>query len=152
MSKLSIRQSSTGHPWRHMRHPPQQVLGGADHPAGGRSAGVAVRVAGRVTALQPGLMDPQATEIVAVREESTLGTRPPAEISASSLAIHAPTPSGSKTSSHAAYCEFVTRDGRLGDLDLARHRRAVGPKLRMRCAPTIPRAEPMPSRAVGMGR
>src|SRR6516225_9138048 len=42
----------------------------ASTSAGGRSAGVAVRVAGRVAALQPGLMHPQATEIVAMWEES----------------------------------------------------------------------------------
>src|SRR5262249_9928448 len=39
----------------------------ADH-----SAGVAVRVAGRVTALEPGLVDPQAMESVVVREKSDI--------------------------------------------------------------------------------
>jgi hypothetical protein len=31
-----------------------------------------MRVAGRVTAVEPGLMDPQTTEIVAVREGSDI--------------------------------------------------------------------------------
>ena len=39
------------------------------------SAGVAVRVAGRVTALEPGLVDPQAAEVVAVREEPGIGDK-----------------------------------------------------------------------------
>ena len=60
----------------------------------GGSVGEAVRIAGRVTALQPGLVHPQAAEFVAVREEPGSGTSPPASMSASSLAIHAPTPSG----------------------------------------------------------
>jgi hypothetical protein len=38
-------------------------------------AGEAVRVAGRVAALEPGLVDPQAAEIVAVREESDIGDK-----------------------------------------------------------------------------
>ena len=41
--------------------------------AGGRSAGVAVRVAGRVTALESGLVDPAAAEVVAVGEERVVG-------------------------------------------------------------------------------
>src|SRR6185312_3211070 len=65
-----MQESSTAHPWRHMRHPPQKCCGST--PAGGRSAGVAVRVAGSVAALQPGLMHPQPTEIVAVWEESDI--------------------------------------------------------------------------------
>ena len=40
---------------------------------GGRSAGVAVRVAGRVTALESGLVDPAAAEVVAVGEERVVG-------------------------------------------------------------------------------
>ena len=40
--------------------------------AGGRSAGVAVGVARRVAALEAGLVHPQATENVVVREESDI--------------------------------------------------------------------------------
>jgi hypothetical protein len=47
----------------------------ASTSAGGRSAGVAVRVAGRVAALEPGLVHPQAAELVAVREQSAVGDK-----------------------------------------------------------------------------
>src|ERR1700726_4930448 len=40
-----------------------------------QSAGEAVRVTGRVTALEPGLVDPAAAEVVAVREESDVGDK-----------------------------------------------------------------------------
>jgi hypothetical protein len=40
-----------------------------------RSAGEAVRVAGRVAALEPGLVDAMAAEVVAVREESDIGDK-----------------------------------------------------------------------------
>ena len=43
--------------------------------AGGRSAGVAVGVARRVAALEAGLVHPQATENVVVREESAVGDK-----------------------------------------------------------------------------
>src|SRR4051812_11385068 len=42
-------------------------------PHSPRSAGVAVRVAGRVTALQAGLVDPQTAEVVPVRKEACVG-------------------------------------------------------------------------------
>jgi len=44
--------------------------------------------------LAAGLDAPQATEIVAVREESDIRGKAARGVSASSLAIHAPTPSG----------------------------------------------------------
>src|SRR5271155_2200234 len=40
-----------------------------------QSAGEAVRVAGRVTALEPDLVDPAAAKFVAVREESDVGDK-----------------------------------------------------------------------------